>query len=103
MPQIDPRGRLDYIHDIGATHASSGFEKVKATISAPFDEFHMCYPTHQPKRADDLPAQSLQDLLILRSTKKCLGSEHSASVIHIQWRTPILMGLGKDNLAIDDN
>ncbi len=58
-PQIDTCGRLDQFYDIGTTHASSSFEKVKVAILVPFDEFHVGHSLHHPKRTDDLSAQPL--------------------------------------------
>src|SRR2546426_2619846 len=101
-PEVDACGRLDQVHYIGTTYASSRFEEVKTALIAPFNEFHVDCPLHHPKRAENSPVQFLQGLLILGATENRARGGDSALVKYIQWRADIMVGFRKKDLAGND-
>src|SRR5437868_2716747 len=74
-PEVNACRCLDQIHDIGTTDTGGCFEKVETAIVASFNEFHVGDATHHTEGSDDLLAELLQRLLVLRSARQgaCSG------------------------------
>src|SRR6266516_3215599 len=99
-PEIDAGGNLNQLHDISTTHPGSRSEKVKTAIVVTLEELNVGCSLLQAKSANDPSTQFLQGFLVLGTTQHCASGSNTSFVKHIQWRTPIAVNLGKDDLAI---
>src|SRR6266571_2962146 len=102
-PEVDTRGGLDDIGNVGTADASSNFNEIEFSAGVRLQEFGVCHATHE--------AQAFQQIVIdfekrsgfFRVPRQRTRCEHTARMRGIERRRAISMRLREDDGALRDH
>src|SRR6266581_2848745 len=102
-PEVDTRGGLDDIGNVGTADASSNLNEIEFSAGVRFQEFGVCHATHETQAFQQIVIDFEKRSGFFRVPGQRTRCEHAAGMRGIERRRAISMRLSEDDGALRDD